>query len=95
MTCVKTGAMIYFRNYGMLVVGDAFQVGDTYIFRWNIHSIEYTSDSRATHVVETIMNSGVWWHRDDLGVTVVPNEYVSVYKDAHERFREAPSNSES
>lgn len=78
MTCTKTGARIYFLNYGMWVVGDAFFVGDCFIFRWNIHSKQYENAiDHATHIVEDIAMSDSWWHRDDLGVTVVPAYLVT------------------
>ena len=81
MTCVKTGARIYFRNYGMLVVGDVYLVHDTFIFRWNTNSIQYTDDKDATHVVDTIQDSNSWWHRDDIGVTVVPGYLVTAWAE--------------
>jgi hypothetical protein len=78
MTCVKTGAKVYFENYGMVVPADVFQVGDTYVIRWNPGGRHYCKfeDSFADWNVIQITNSEVWWHRDDLGVTVVPREYV-------------------
>lgn len=82
MTCVKTGARIYFRNYGMLVAGDVYIVQDTYIFRWNPDSVQYVSnDENATHEVEYIENSESWWHRADLGVTVVPEYLVTAWAE--------------
>lgn len=78
MSCIKTGARIYFANYGMMVVGDVFVVMDTFVFRWNVNSKDYEEPSeRASHFVELIHDSESWWHRDDLGVTVVPSYLVT------------------
>lgn len=71
MSCTKTGALIYFRNYGMLVRGDVYVIQGVYIFRWNTESIMYTDDQSATHVVDIVEDSESWWHRPDIGVTVV------------------------
>lgn len=79
MSCIRTGAKIYFANYGMMVIGDVYQVGNTLIFRWNVGSKDWEEPAeRASHYVELIVNSEVWWHRDDIGVTVVPESYVTI-----------------
>lgn len=73
MTCIKTGARIFFENYGYGVVGDVFVVGDCYTFRWNNRSVDYNFKSdNATHIVRQIEDSSSWFHREDLGITVVP-----------------------
>jgi len=78
VTCIKTGARIYFENYRTLVVGDAFCIGNCFIFRWNASSIRYDQSPKdATHIVDFVENSSNWWHRDDLGVTVVPAHLVT------------------
>lgn len=77
MTCVKTGARIYFDNYGMSVVGDVYLIDNTFIFRWNIDSIEYGDvPVRTTHRIDYIVDSSSWWHREYLGITVVPRHLV-------------------
>lgn len=83
MSCVKTGARIYFENYGMTVVGDAFRIGDVYIFQWNTNSLKYTGTAPEfiTHEVHQICSSETWYHRNDLGMTVVPTALVTVHKD--------------
>ena len=76
MSCIKTGANVYFHNYGILVRGDVFKIGNTTLIRWNPQSIEYnTGDGPANLVVSNIEDSNLWWHREDIGVTVVPEEY--------------------
>ena len=77
MACIKTGARIYFENYGCLVPGDLYKVGSSMIIRWNNQGIQYNANSNdATHFVESVGNSELWWHREDLGVTVLPADWV-------------------
>lgn len=79
MSCVKTGARIYFNNYGMAVVGDVYRVSDSYIFRWNTNSCDFSAKPvDCNYFIDDIEYSDNWWHRDDLGVTVVPHFYVEV-----------------
>lgn len=82
MSCIKNGAKIYFENYGMLVVGDVYFLGDCFIFRWNPLSKQFlpACPEIVTHYIDTIINSESWWHRDDLGVTVVPAYLVSAWE---------------
>lgn len=78
MTCVKTGARIYFQDYGMMVVGDAYFIGDCFIFRWNVNSKDYNSSAEnATYVIDRTVAVSSYWHRDDLGVTVAPAYLVA------------------
>lgn len=78
MSCIKTGARIYFENYGMMVRGDVFSIGDCFIFRWNTQSKDWEADRRdSDYSVDDISNSEVWWHREDMGVTVVPAYLVT------------------
>lgn len=78
MSCVKTGAKLYIRNYGIFTICDVYMVGDTLVFRYYPDHIKYVeSDIDATHVIEMVPDSDIWFHRSDLGVTVVPQEYVT------------------
>lgn len=81
LSCVKTGAKLYIRNYGISVVADVYQVGNTLVFRYFNNQIEYleTDDAVATHVIEFVSDSTWWFHRSDLGITVVPESLVSTY----------------
>lgn len=77
MTCIKTGARVYFENYSFMVSADLYQVGDAIIIRWMPRSQNYIAEEHmkmegATHTVAYIINSDIWWHRDDIGVTVIP-----------------------
>lgn len=76
MSCIKTGAWVYFANYGMRVVCDVYKIGNCYIFRWNVNSAEWGSPGTSDWEVSTIVNSSKWFHRDDLGITVVPTDFV-------------------
>ena len=78
MSCVKTGAIIYFENYGMTVRGDIHLVGDTNVIRWNTKSCEYdTSADKADVVVRLVNNSEKWYHDKAQGMTIVPTDYLS------------------
>lgn len=75
MTCIKTGANVWFSAYGFIARCDVYEMGNCFIFRWNTEGIEYCT--------EQSVPTGTWcvfapfefdsWHRQDLGVTVVPN----------------------
>jgi len=75
MTCVKTGAIVYSLDYGAWAVGDAYTVGDCFIFRLNKEGFQFTLEAgtRVTHSVK-IPSDSFW--RDDLGILVVPGKYV-------------------
>ncbi len=84
MTCVKTGSLTYFENYGMAVRGDTYQIGDCYIIRWvqgSQHFVPEEEISGITHMVVEVQDPNVIWHRDDLGISVVPREYVRLFVD--------------
>ena len=77
MTCVYTGARVFFENYGMIVSADLFIVSNCVIIRWMPESRVYVNSvniSEATHKVADLRNC---WHREDLGVTVVPANMIS------------------
>lgn len=79
MSCIKTGAKVYFENYGMTVPADLFSVEDCIIIRWNNANPFYgtVEEGNADYKVDYCFNSELWWHRDDLGVTVVPRYTLS------------------
>jgi hypothetical protein len=68
--CTYTGARVFFFDYDFVVPADLYVVGDVVIIRWNIKGRLYiTPDTETTHEV-TVGKDG--WHREDIGVTVVP-----------------------
>ena len=72
MTCIKTGAQVYFENYGFAVPADIYEVGDCYVVRWSKEGKEFReSDVENDWVVMYWVGDAVW-HREDLGVSVVP-----------------------
>ena len=77
MTCIKTGCNVYFSNYGMQARADLYRVGDCYVVRWNVHSVKYVPKSSGCDYVVLYWSNEEVWHREDLGVTVVPKEYFS------------------
>ena len=75
MTCIKTGATVWFENYGIAVPADVYEIGDCYVIRWNPHGKVFRPAKDADWKV-AFCNASVIWHRDDLGVTVVPQDMV-------------------
>lgn len=76
MTCIKTGACVLFENYGYVVAADIYEIHGVYVIRWNTASRFFMDindpKNRCTHAVTNIGSTDEWWHREDLGVTVVP-----------------------
>lgn len=71
--CTYTGARVYFQEYGYMAPADLYVVADSVIIRWNVEGRQFiNSDEDATHIV--YIHHG--WHRDDIGVTVVPKDQV-------------------
>lgn len=72
MACVKTGATVYFADYGFVSPADLYSVGDTCVIRWNEMGKHFLSleESHASHIV--VLPITEQFHRDDLGITVVP-----------------------
>lgn len=67
--CTYTGATVEFEEYGFLAPADLYLVGDTVVIRWNPNGKTYQyGESEVTHGAR-LTNS---FHREDLGVTVVP-----------------------
>lgn len=70
MTCIKTGARVYFYGYGTVCPADIYQVADAIIIRTNC-SAEMgfsTEVFKPTHRVN--LHPGCF-SRDDLGIYVV------------------------
>lgn len=76
MTCIKTGATVHFANYNMAVPADIFRVGDCYVIRWNVNGQVYRELEHSDWAVAPYEDSAKVWHREDLGVTVVPKEFL-------------------
>lgn len=75
MTCIKTGARVYFANYDMVISADLFAVENTIVVRTNPHATCQTPHferDQATHVVVSNAGGGNEFWRDDIGVFVVP-----------------------
>lgn len=76
MTCIKTGARVYFNDYGFVVPADIYVVGGCYVIRWNTEGKEYVTGTPDLSWWIVSLLPGENWHRDDLGVTVVPIRWV-------------------
>lgn len=77
MSCIHTGAIVYFENYGFRSPCDVYRVGDCYLFRWNDQGRYYEQPREKDWKVGLIIGSDQWWHRNDLGITVVPCAFVT------------------
>lgn len=58
MTCIKTGADVFLREYGNKVVhGDLFEVGNTYILKCNgtVEQCSYYLEEGETHKVHIVV----------------------------------------
>jgi hypothetical protein len=78
MACIKNGAKVYFENYGFVVPADVYRVGNCLVIRWNVNGRAFLPVDNAfpTHIVRIIVDSEEWMHREDLGITIVPESYV-------------------
>jgi len=89
MTCIKTGARVYFENYGIIAAADLYTVGDTIIIRWTPQSYNQATREdikQATHSV--FLRGSDLWHREDLGVTVVPSHMIRTLPQPEESSHE-------
>ena len=82
MTCIKTGAVVYFRDYGFVSPSDLYEVNGATIVRWNVEGQHFCNEvnSNCTYVLSiphAVQMIDEFWHRDDLGVTVIPNYCIA------------------
>lgn len=74
MTCIKTGAVVHFPEYGTTVPADLYAVDGVTIVRFLPEQWNYGDRSKATHIAYT--REGFW--RLDLGVLVASSLYGGV-----------------
>jgi hypothetical protein len=76
MTCVYTGALVRFADYGMTVRCDLYRVGDCIIVRWTKGSEDYDPEMfpHCSHVID--LRSGDWF-RNDICVAVTEAHNVT------------------
>lgn len=77
MTCIKTGAIVYFMNYDVVAPADIYQVGNARVVRTPQTLGEYQNaplDLKPTHAIHSTGIVEFW--RPDLGVFVVPEDLV-------------------
>lgn len=75
MSCVKTGANVLLSEYGAVVHGDLFKVGDCYILQFRpggLHDKHHHIGDSITH--EIIIGHG--YLRKDRVVIVVPESHI-------------------
>ena len=83
MTCIKTGARVYFPQYGQMLPADLFQINDAILVRvMQKDSLEQGlgfggNPLNATHEVVSPQGGVNEFWRDDLGIFCVPIECVT------------------
>jgi len=77
MTCIKTGASVYFENYGCAYAADVYQVGVCRVVRFNSASARYRAPLETDWVVLNWFDDSTVWMRADIGVAVVPANLLS------------------
>lgn len=82
MTCIKTGARVLFADYDKIVSADLFQVDSVIIIRTQADALEDPRKhgwprGQYTHTVESPPGGENQFWRDDLGVYVVPQQFVT------------------
>lgn len=87
MTCVKTGAVVHFPQYGTTMSADVFRVGNSLVVKTHPGQVYLKNDYHNEEACELEINSppsGEEFWRPEIGVFVVKDEYPSVvyYVDA-------------
>lgn len=87
MTCIKTGAKVYFHNYGKVVPADLYKVGTSYVVRLNENALHYTCNPWTVEDADYIVNcnSVEGFFRDDIGVVVVPDYDIHTFREGEDR----------
>lgn len=74
-TCIKTGAFVYFEEYGYASAADLFECGDQVLVQWNSNG-RYFQDFPRT--ISHRIRIGQGYHHEDRGVTVVPTHSITL-----------------
>jgi len=74
MTCIKTGAVVRFPEYGVTVAADLYAVDGVTIVRFIPSQWDYGNDREPTHTAYT---EGGFWRRD-LGILVASSLHGGV-----------------
>jgi hypothetical protein len=78
MTCIKTGARVFFPEYGVVLPADLYAIGNCILIRTNPGAITKSNGTYnamdATHIVAA--GYGDSFYRDDIGIFVVPQGRV-------------------
>lgn len=79
MTCIKTGAYVSIPDYNLFAPADIYQVGDVFIFRFNVNPCQfdsYNAQRKVTHTL-AVNFAGDNFIRFDLGFVVVEARAVT------------------
>lgn len=73
MSCIYTGARVYFREYNATVPADLFQCGNQVLIQWEPEGLQYGYSDDVTHVVD--IRHG--YHHEKRGVSVTHETNVT------------------
>lgn len=74
MPCIKTGAYVYFPEYGAYAPADLFQIGGTIVVQWTKEG--WTHEPRREPSHEVVIGS-LGYHHDNRATTVVPHSQIT------------------
>ena len=77
MTCIKTGAVVHFPEYGITVVADLYVVDGVIIVRFIPSQWEHNNELGAPDPTHLAYTEGGFWRRD-LGILVASSLYGGV-----------------
>ncbi len=71
--CIKTGAVVLFKDYGLSLPADIYQIGTSFVIRTHANALNNKAlvhNRQADYEVRSSPQHAEFW-RDDLGVFVV------------------------
>lgn len=88
MNCVHTGCEILIEHLGLTVRADTYYIRDAWIIRWIPTAATYSRNGIYDYTTIAPFASSEVWCREDLGVMVLPTEYLVVHSDtAREKIK--------
>ena len=88
MNCVHTGCDILIEHLGLTVRADTYYIRDVWIIRWIPTAATYSMNGIYDYTTISLFVFGEVWCREDLGVMVMPTEYLVVHSDtAREKIK--------
>lgn len=73
VTCIKTGAFVFFEEMGFASSADLFQCGDQVLIQWNTNGVYYDNLPRT---ISHRVRIGQGYHHEARGITVVSQDNI-------------------